>query len=142
MSQVRASLDRVSAVEVETSGGIALLHPDDVDPVEVPQSWVALLPALDPTTMGWKERDWFLGEHGPLLFDRNGNAGPTIWVDGRIVGAWAQRADGEVVYELVEEVGRGLVSVIEERIDHLRSWLGDVTIKPRFRSPLHDRLAR
>ena len=28
-----------------------------------------------PTTMGWKERDWYLGAHGPALFDRNGNAG-------------------------------------------------------------------
>ena len=140
--QVRAALARVSAVEVETSGGVGFLHPDDVDPVEAPSSWVALLPALDPTTMGWKERDWFLGDHGPLLFDRNGNAGPTIWVDGRIVGGWAQRADGEVVYELVEDVDRGRVRAIEGRVADLQSWLGDVTVKPRFRSPLHDRLAR
>jgi DNA glycosylase AlkZ-like len=140
--QVRAALARVSAVEVETSDGIALLHPDDLDPVEVPGPWVALLPALDPTTMGWKERGWFIADHGPELFDRNGNAGPTIWADGRIVGGWAQRPDGEVVYELVEEVGPDIVNTIVERIGDLRSWLGDVTIKPRFRSPLHDRLAR
>ena len=25
--------------------------------------WIALLPPLDPTTMGWKERDWYLGPH-------------------------------------------------------------------------------
>ena len=36
---------------------------------------LALLPVLDPTVMGWKERDFYLGGHGPALFDRNGNAG-------------------------------------------------------------------
>ena len=39
------------------------------------------------TFMGWKERDWFLGEHAEPLFDRNGNAGPTVWRDGRVVGS-------------------------------------------------------
>ena len=34
------------------------------------------------------------GPHATDLFDRNGNAGPTIWVDGRIVGGWAQAGDG------------------------------------------------
>ena len=27
-------------------------------------------------------------------FDSVGNGGPTIWVDGRIVGAWAQDKQG------------------------------------------------
>ena len=65
----------------------------------------ALLPTLDPTTMGWKERDWYLGPHGPTLFDTNGNAGPTVWWDGRVVGGWSQRRDGEIVYRLLEDVG-------------------------------------
>ena len=30
--------------------------------------------------------------HRGPLFDRNGNAGPTVWVGGRAVGAWSQRA--------------------------------------------------
>jgi hypothetical protein len=99
---------------------------------------VALLPSLDSTTMGWKDRDWYLGEHAPLLFDRNGNAGPTVWANGRVVGGWAQRKDGEVVYELLEDVGTDARDAIEGRIAELRAWLGDVTVTPRFRSP-HDR---
>ena len=66
---------------------------------------LALLPSLDPTTMGWKEREWYLGPHAPRLFDSNGNAGQTIWVDGKIVGAWGQRVSGEVVWELLEDIG-------------------------------------
>ncbi len=65
----------------------------------------ALLPTLDPTTMGWKERDWYLGEHASLLFDSNGNAGPTVWWDGRVVGGWSQRRDGEIVFRAAR--GRG-----------------------------------
>ena len=65
-------------------------------PANAVEPWAALLPALDATTMGWKQRDWYLAEHGPLLFDRNGNASPTVWWDGRIVGGWAQATGGEI----------------------------------------------
>ena len=64
-------------------------------PTTTGRSWVALLPSLDPTTMGWKQR----GGTSPACadaFDRNGNAGPTIWADGRVVGAWAQAPDGAI----------------------------------------------
>ena len=71
--------------------------PDGLEPV-------ALLPGLDPTIMGWKERGWYLGPHRGPLFDRNGNAGPTVWVGGRAVGAWSQRDGGEVVTRLLEPV--------------------------------------
>ena len=55
---------------------------------------VALLPTLDPTTMGWTARDWYLGEHRAQLFDSAGNAGATVWWRGRVVGGWAARPDG------------------------------------------------
>src|SRR5215218_8960306 len=74
----------------------------DIDDVEKPEPWAVLLPTLDPTTMGWKERDWYLGTHGSVLFDSAGNAGPTVWWDGRVVGGWSQRRDGEIVYRLLE----------------------------------------
>jgi Winged helix DNA-binding domain len=48
-----------------------------------------LLPALDPTAMGWKRRDWFLGIDRGQIFDSAGNIGPTLWWDGEIVGSWA-----------------------------------------------------
>jgi len=57
-----------------------------------------LLPILDPTVMGWKERGFYLGRHREQLFDRAGNAGTTAWVDGRIVGCWVQDDDGIVAY--------------------------------------------
>lgn len=46
------------------------------------------LPALDPTTMGWQRRHFYLGDQAEKNFDRNGNGGPTAWWNGRIVGGW------------------------------------------------------
>jgi hypothetical protein len=101
---------------------------------------VALLPALDPTVMGWSGRSWFLGEHGPRLFDRSGNVGPTVWWDGRIVGGWAQRADGEIAYRLLEDVGADAAAAVRAEAERLRSWLGKVRVTPRFRTPLEREL--
>jgi hypothetical protein len=102
---------------------------------------VALLPALDPTVMGWTGRAWYLGEHGPALFDRSGNAGPTVWADGRIVGGWAQREDGKVVHRLLEDVGAEASSAIADEAARLTEWLTPVRVKPRFRTPLERELA-
>ena len=74
--------------------------------------------------MGWVARDWYLGPHGPTLFDRSGNPGPTVWVDGRVVGGWAQRgSDGRVVYRLLEKVSAAERRAIERRADELTEWL-------------------
>ena len=57
--------------------------------------------------MGWKSRAFYLDPgHVPHLFDSNGNAGTTAWVDGRVVGCWVQDADGVVDVRLVEKVPR------------------------------------
>ena len=73
------------------------LLPDDLDDVPEPEPWAALLPVLDPTTMGWKQREFYLApDDVPYLFDTNGNGGTTAWWAGRIVGCWVQDDDGVV----------------------------------------------
>ena len=141
VSHVRKALDDLGAVEVQVASGRAYVLAHDVDPVEPVGPWVQLLPSLDPTTMGWKERDWYLGIHYARLFDRNGNAGPTIWVDGRIVGGWAQRNDGEIVWELLEDIDPEAEAEVENQAARLRDWLGDKVVIPRFRSPSDKELA-
>ena len=102
------------------------------------EPWAALLPSLDPTTMGWKERSWYLGDLGGALFDTNGNAGPTIWWSGRIVGGWAQRPGGEVVTRLLVDVGAEGAAAVDAEAARLQAWLdaGDAVVRPRFPTPL------
>src|SRR6185436_8841523 len=104
-AKTAAALAANDVEEVQLDDGApAFVMANDVAKVTTRKRWVALLPGLDPTTMGWKERDWYLGPHAPRLFDRNGNAGPTVWADGRVVGGWGQRADASVVVRLLEPV--------------------------------------
>lgn len=141
VAQVRRALADVGAIEVTLDDGVGYLHPDDMETVEDPSPWVAALPSLDPTTMGWKQRDWYLGDHNGLLFDRNGNAGQTIWVNGRVVGGWGRLGDGALAYHLLEDVGAEGVAMIEAELAAVETWLGQVRFTPRFRSPLDLELA-
>ena len=141
VTQVRAALAAIGAVEVQLESSTGYLLPADVEPVEPGPSWVALLPSLDPTTMGWKERDWYLGTHAPRLFDRNGNAGQTIWVDGKIAGGWGQRRSGEVRWQLLEDVGSEAAAEIERQASDLETWLSDKVVIARFASPSDKELA-
>ena len=92
--------------------------------------------------MGWKERTWFLGDHAGPLYDRNGNIGPTVWVDGRIAGGWGQRPDGEVVIRLLEDIGKEATDLIHAEAASLTRWLDGTVVTPRFRTPLEKELSR
>ena len=136
VAAVRQALESVDAVKVDLEGGeTGYLLRVDLDPVASPAPWVALLPALDATTMGWTGRDWYLGPHRPALFDSNGNAGPTIWVDGRIVGGWTQREDGEIALHLLEDVGVGTRQLIDSEAARLQAWLGTTRVRVSFPPP-------
>ena len=141
LGSTRRALAAVEAVEVDLDGAAGLVLPHDVEPVEALEPWAALLPALDPTAMGWLRRNWYLGEHAPALFDRSGNVGPTVWWDGRIVGGWGQRPDGEVVYRLLEDVGAEAAAAIEDAADSVAAFVGGTRVTPRFRTPLERELS-
>ncbi|HEY8526625.1 MAG TPA: winged helix DNA-binding domain-containing protein [Acidimicrobiales bacterium] len=139
--EAKRALAAVGAVEVDLGGATGHVLPDDLDDEPASEPGVALLPALDPTVMGWTGRDWYLGDHRPALFDRSGNAGPTVWWDGRVVGGWGQRPDGEVVVRLLEDVGSEAVTAAEREAERLTAWLAGVRITPRFRTPLERELS-
>lgn len=136
---VRQALRDVEAVEVDLGGSTGFLLPDDADEVAPVEPWAALLPGLDPTVMGWADRDWYLSGHRDDLFDRNGNAGPTAWWDGRAVGGWHQGSAGEVVLDLLEEVGTQGRAALQHEADRLTTWLEGARVTQRFVSPLQQR---
>jgi hypothetical protein len=139
--ETRAALAALAHEPVDLDGAAGYVLAEDLEPTPVPEPAAALLPTLDPTTMGWKERDWYLGAHGPTLFDTNGNAGPTVWWNGRIVGGWSQRRDGEIVLGLLEDVGRDARTAIDAEAERLRAWVGDVRFSPGFLPPFQRSLS-
>ena len=141
LGATRRALAAVDVVDVDLDGAVGVVLPGDLDPVTAVDPWPALLPALDPTAMGWIRRGWYLSEHGPALFDRSGNVGPTVWWDGRIVGGWGQRPDGEVVYRLLEDVGTDAVTAIDAAAERVTAFVDGTQVTPRFRTPLERELS-
>ena len=141
VAAVRRALADLHAVEVDLDGETGYLLRDDLEPTDPVEPWGALLPALDPTTMGWFDRDWYLGRYKTRLFDTSGNAGPTAWWDGRIVGGWRQSDNAAVELQLLEDVGAEARRALVEEAQRLTDWLGGQRVLPRFPSPLSKQVA-
>ncbi|MFF6874583.1 winged helix DNA-binding domain-containing protein [Streptomyces sp. NPDC012474] len=146
VTEVRRALSAIGAEPVALDEGTGYVAAGDAEPViGAEEPWAALLPALDPTAMGWQQRDWYLApELRPRLFDRSGNVGPTVWWDGRVVGGWAQRPDGEITWRILDEegIGREALAAIGSEAERLSGWVGTTRITPRFRTPLEKELAQ
>ncbi|MDJ1131924.1 winged helix DNA-binding domain-containing protein [Streptomyces iconiensis] len=143
------SAERAQPVDLD-DGGTGWLLPDDATAHATahagaaprPEPWAALLPSLDPTAMGWKQRDHYLpAAHTADLFDRTGNIGPTVWWNGRIVGSWTVLPDGRVRWGVLEDVGRDGTAAIESEAARLQDLLAGARFTPRFPTPLERRLA-
>ncbi|MHA3021196.1 winged helix DNA-binding domain-containing protein [Mycobacterium sp. BMJ-28] len=136
LTWTRKALAGVGAVDVDLHGSPGVILPDDLEPEPAAEPWCALLPGLDVSTMGWLHRDWYLDGHREQVFDRNGNAGPTAWVDGRVVGSWVHDTDGRVQLRLTAVVDKAARKALQYKADELTAWLDGVRVKPRFPSPL------
>ncbi|WP_246486301.1 winged helix DNA-binding domain-containing protein [Kribbella qitaiheensis] len=133
---IRTALAELDAVAVSLEdGGTGWLLPDDLDEPADPGSWVALLPVLDPTVMGWQGRDFYLGAHREPLFDTRGNAGTTAWVDGRVVGCWTQDDAGVVTVGLLGKVSASARRALDAEASRLTKWLGGLRIGTVYSTP-------
>lgn len=145
VTEVRRALTAIGAEPVSLDEGTGYVAAGDAGPAPSPEEpWAALLPGLDPTAMGWQQRDWYLApELRPRLFDGSGNVGPTVWWSGRVVGGWAQRPGGEITWRILDEegIGREARAAIESEAERLSGWVGTSRITPRFRTPLERELA-
>ncbi len=133
---VRAALADLGTVEVDLDGGgIGHVLPDDLGTDEACEPQAVLLPELDPTTMGFKERAFYLGDHGPEIFDSVGNGGQTAWWDGRIVGGWYRRDDNSIAIHPLEPLPADARRKLDERAEELAAWLGDGSMKIGYAAP-------
>jgi hypothetical protein len=140
----RRVLQNLAIEEVDLHGqtGIALASVDDHLPEDaVVEPTATLLPALDPTPMGWKTRDWFLGIDPHHVFDRAGNIGPTLWWDGEIIGAWTTAPTGELQTKVIADRGAEARAAIDRAAAQLHSRLDGTVVTPAVRTPLERALA-
>lgn len=137
--RTKQALSDCGAVEAELEGEAGWLAAED-PPLGPVEPWVAVLPGLDPTIMGWKLREWYLPKTSLEVFDTVGNGGPSLWVDGRVVGAWAQSKDGSIHTHYFERVAASRRREIDQRIEQLKSWIGDTRFTVRFPGDVHARL--
>ncbi len=137
-SAVRQALADVDAVAVSLEdGGTGWLLPDDLEPEPEVAPSAALLPTLDPTTMGWKERGFYLDPADrPFHFDTAGNAGTTAWWDGWIVGCWVQDDDARVRVILRGDPGKAARKALDAEAARLTEWLDGQVISSIYKSQL------
>ncbi len=134
------ALSAAGAQQVGTDAGPAWVAAGDTGAEPDSGPWVALLPGLDPTVMGWKERSFYLPAAAAPAWDRNGNAGPTIWVDGQVVGAWGQAKDGSIRTHYFLDVPAVRRAQVEQRVGELRAILGPTRYAVRFPGAINARL--
>jgi hypothetical protein len=140
----RLALDGLQIEEVDLHGhaGIDLARrpADELADETTARPTATLLPALDPTPMGWKTRDWFLGIDPGLVFDRAGNIGPTLWWNGEIIGAWAITPGGDLQTKIITDRGAEAEAAIEQVASQLHARLDGAAIIPAIRTPLEQGL--
>ncbi len=142
LGDTRAALAACGAEAVEVQTGSAWVLPEDIEVLGAgkrgvngefaDEPWVALLPGLDPSVMGWKERGFYLPSGGERAWDTYGNAGPTVWVDGAVVGAWGQANSGEIRLRYFTDLPLARRREIEDRAAQVGEWLGATRISWRF----------
>lgn len=136
LGAVRAALADLGAVPVQLpAGDVGWLLPDDTETVDDPGPWAALLPTLDPTVMGWKDRGFYLGPHAPALIDSAGNAGTTAWWRGRVVGCWVQDDAARVRVHLLDDVPAEGRRALANEAERLTSWLAGTPVVTIYVSP-------
>ncbi len=145
----RGALSRLDIEDVDLHGrpGIDLcdseLRDGDRLAADLPEPGApvaCLLPALDPTPMGWRHRGWFTAVDPALIYDRAGNIGPTIWWNGELIGAWASTADG-IRTEIVADRGQQAASAVEQAGARLHDRLDGAVVVPAARTPLERHLS-
>jgi hypothetical protein len=137
-SAVRHALADLNAVKVQLERKqTGWVLPDDVDPEPPVEPWAALLPALDPTALGWKERDFYLApEFYSAIFDWSGNCGTTAWWNGRIVGSYVQDDGGRIEPIVPRNPGPAGRAALQAEATRLDNWLDGEKVTAAYKSPL------
>ena len=134
------ALAHLPTTDVDLSGRVGLMV-GELD-LEIPDDppHATLLPSLDSTPMGWKEREWFLSIDQHEIFDTAGNIGPTLWWDGEIIGSWAVAPSGEVRTAVRADRGTEATGAVHAAAAELERRLDGTVVTPSIRTQLEKSL--
>ena len=116
----RALADAGRRRAVDLDGRIGYVMPDDLDDTRRRRRGSRCCRRSIPPRWAGRSATGTWARTRRDVFDRNGNAGATIWCDGRIVGGWRQDRAGEVEVQLLEDVGREARRAIDAEAARLR----------------------
>ena len=142
VATTKRALADVGAVEVELDEGPGYVLPDDVDPVAAAPPSAVLLPGLDPSTMGWKQRAFHLDGRAtsaavrPQRQRRPHRVGRRA--DRRRLAPARRRRDRAAPHVRRRRRGPRRPGA---RAAELAALLGDVRFRVRFPAPLQAKLA-
>ena len=109
-------------------------------PCPAPPPWAALLPALDPTTMRWQARSFYVDAPTvAMVYDRAGNGKPTAWWNGRIIGTWAQHHTGNIVVQAATPLPPDAIIALQAAAKRLTAWLDGHLLRSCLQQPLATR---
>jgi len=122
-ARVRQALNdlkqQISRLQIAGLRGDFIVLSSDLDalagPFHVKKRTLNLLPTLDPYLMGYRDRDRYLDTSKyDFIFDRSGNAAPTVMLDGRVIGVWdfEQHVEPTIKIYLLEKVSRDVLKEI------------------------------
>jgi Winged helix DNA-binding domain len=133
----------INEVDLHGQAGILLARSAaEFDDEGAADPTATLLPALDPTPMGWKTRDWLLGIDPGHVFDSAGNIGPTLWWNGEIIGSWAIAPNGDLRTRVIADRGAEAHTAVDRAAKHLHARLNGAAVTPAIRTPLERALTK
>jgi len=154
-TRVRQALNdlkqQISRLEIADLSGDFIVASSDLDAIGKPfhgkKRIINLLPTLDPYLMGYRDRERYLDPSKyDFVFDRSGNAAPTIMLDGGVIGVWdfEQHVEPTIKIYLFEKVSRDVLKAIHLKARKMGEFIAGKEAKLRectSMTPLKDRPA-
>jgi hypothetical protein len=94
---------------------------------------INLLPMLDPYVMGYKDRERYLDTKDyHYIFDRSGNAAPTILLNGQIIGVWDVSPSQQNIIKILlfcKDVPQQVIKQINRSASDIGNFISDQEVE-------------
>ena len=138
----RQALADCGAVEVTLDEGPGWVAPGDEEPAERGRPVGGAAARARPDDDGLEAaRTGTSPASAPTPSTAWATPGPTIWVDGEVVGGWVQAPDGEIRTRLFTDLPAARRAEVDRRAAEVAAMVGETRFTVRFPSPVSAALA-